>query len=157
MTETATPAKRAPRKSTKKTAAHLRVVSDDHKAAMALGRQEGAAIRRYLDALKAFNASKRRGRKRTPESIQARIDAVEQRLVEDEMNSLTYVQLVQEKLDLKAELERLDDTNITDPNDYADDFVKVVKGYSERKGITYAAWRDVGVPSDLLRKAGVTR
>jgi hypothetical protein len=37
----------------------------------------------------------------------------------------------------------------------ADDFVKHAKAYSERKGISYATWREFGVPADVLRKAGI--
>jgi hypothetical protein len=34
-------------------------------------------------------------------------------------------------------------------------FVKVVGPYSARKGLTYAAWREVGVSHGVLTKAGV--
>ena len=36
-------------------------------------------------------------------------------------------------------------------------FVKVAKNYSARKGISYAAWREVGVDAETLREAGVSR
>ena len=48
-----------------------RPMSDDHKAALAAGRNEGRAVRRYLEALEAHKP--KRGRKRTPESIQKRL------------------------------------------------------------------------------------
>ena len=50
-------------------------MSDAHKAALAEGREQGRAVRAYLDAVEA-NAPKR-GRKRTPESIAKRLDAIE--------------------------------------------------------------------------------
>ena len=37
------------------------------------------------------------------------------------------------------------------------DFVEVAKSYAERKGISYASWRDVGVPAATLTKAGIKR
>ncbi|GIU89638.1 MAG: hypothetical protein KatS3mg010_0737 [Acidimicrobiia bacterium] len=37
------------------------------------------------------------------------------------------------------------------------EFVKVAKGYSARKGISYGAWREFGVPAEVLKKAGITR
>ena len=37
------------------------------------------------------------------------------------------------------------------------DFVKSAKSYSQRKGITYGAWREFGVPAEVLRKAGISR
>ena len=36
-------------------------------------------------------------------------------------------------------------------------FVRDAKAYSDSKGITYASWREVGVPADVLKKAGITR
>jgi hypothetical protein len=36
-------------------------------------------------------------------------------------------------------------------------FVKVAQAYSARKGITYAAWRAVGVEPSVLKKAGISR
>jgi hypothetical protein len=37
------------------------------------------------------------------------------------------------------------------------DFVKAAAPYSERKGISYSAWREVGVPAAVLDKAGIAR
>ena len=36
-------------------------------------------------------------------------------------------------------------------------FVEHAGSYSERKGISYAAWREAGVPADVLRRAGISR
>ena len=36
-------------------------------------------------------------------------------------------------------------------------FVKVARSYSTRKGISYAAWRALGVPASVLAKAKVAR
>ena len=33
----------------------------------------------------------------------------------------------------------------------------LAKSYGQRKGITHAAWRSLGVPPDVLRKAGISR
>jgi len=35
--------------------------------------------------------------------------------------------------------------------------VEVAKSYSSRKGISYAAWREVGVEPAVLKKAGISR
>ena len=51
-------------------------LSKEHKAAMAVGRIEGRVVRDYLEALR--NNKPKRGRKRTAETIQARLDAIEQ-------------------------------------------------------------------------------
>ena len=31
------------------------------------------------------------------------------------------------------------------------------RSYSERQGISYAAWREVGVPPAVLKRAGISR
>ena len=36
-------------------------------------------------------------------------------------------------------------------------FVKVGKSYAERKAISYAAFREFGVPADILKRAGISR
>jgi len=36
-------------------------------------------------------------------------------------------------------------------------FVKAAGPYSEAKGISYATWREFGVPAEVLGKAGISR
>ena len=36
-------------------------------------------------------------------------------------------------------------------------FVKHAKAYSDSKGISYAAWREIGVTPEVLKAAGITR
>ncbi|HEX6312717.1 MAG TPA: hypothetical protein VF152_13970 [Acidimicrobiia bacterium] len=133
----------APRKQSTMTAAHKR--------ALAEGRELGRVVRRYLDALDQTRP--RRGRKRTPESIKKRLAAIEEQL--ESASPLQRLQLVQERLDLTAELEQLD--RKVDLSALERDFTKAAKDYSLRKGISYAAWRELGVPADVLKKAGITR
>jgi hypothetical protein len=45
----------------------------------------------------------------------------------------------------------------TDLTDLEEGFIASAKSYGRRKGITQAAWRSLGVPADVLRKAGITR
>ena len=77
-----------------------RPMSDEHKAALAEGREQGRAVRRYLEALESTKP--RRGRKRTPESIQKRLAAIEEQL--GTADPLNRVHLVQERIDLEQEL-----------------------------------------------------
>src|SRR6516162_10242964 len=68
--------KGSPRKATTATAvAAARSMTAEHKQALAVGRQEGRAIRQYLDALQAHRP--RRGRRRGAESIQRRLQQIE--------------------------------------------------------------------------------
>jgi hypothetical protein len=65
------------------------------------------------------------------------------------------VQLIQERMDLGKELAMLD-TKV-DMTALEGGFVKTGAAYSARKGISYAAWRELGVPAEVLEKANITR
>ncbi len=123
-----------------------------HKEAMAEGRKEGQAVKAYLDALEQHRP--RRGRKRTKDSIARRLTLIEQEL--PEASSLKRLQLLQERRDLQAEAAGMD-VAAPDLTALEADFARVAKSYGERKGIAYATWRELGVPSDTLKKAGITR
>jgi hypothetical protein len=133
-------------KSRKKTS-----MSDEHLQALAKGRTEGAAVRRYLVALE--NHKPRRGRKRTPESMKRRLNAIEQSL--PKVDPLLRVHLLQERIDLEHALEASHET--VDLKALEDDFIKAAKTYGERKRISYAAWREAGVDAAILKRAGIRR
>lgn len=135
-----------PKKSQKRT------MSDDHKAALAKGRQEGNAVRAYLEAL-AANKPKR-GRKRTETSVRKQLDAVNEQLAD--ASPLNQLQLTQRKFDLEAELASFGDETV-DLTALEEGFVQAAAGYAERKKLTYAAFRAVGVSPEVLRRAGVRR
>ena len=78
-----------------------RPMTDEHKAALAEGREQGRIVRRYLEAVANRHTS---------------------------------------------EIEALESA-----------FVAVAAPYSARKGLTYAAWRAVGVTPRVLRAAGIGR
>ncbi len=126
-------------------------LSDAHKAALAAGRTEGKVVRDYLEALRTNKP--KRGRKRTADTIQARLDAIEAEL--EATDALTELRLLQERRDLQKELETKD-TGV-DIAALEAEFVKIAKSYSARQGIAYATWRDVGVEAAVLRQAGLGR
>jgi hypothetical protein len=130
--------------------ARKRSMSPQHKAALAAGRNEGRAVRNYLDALEAHKP--KRGRKRTPDSIKKRLAAINSELPEA---GARRVLLIQERIDLETELTALDAKS--DLGGLETAFVKVAKAYSKRQGISYAAWREAGVEPSVLKRAGVTR
>lgn len=126
-------------------------MSDEHKAALAEGRNQGRSVRRYLEALDAHKP--KRGRKRTPDSMKKRLAKIETELAS--ADPLRRLQLIQERLDLQSELEAAG-TKV-DLTELEQGFVEAAKAYSERKGISYAAWRELGVEAAVLKRAGISR
>lgn len=126
-------------------------MTPEHKAALARGRAEARAVKNYLEALEENRP--RRGRRRTPESIQKRLDRIDAEM--DSSSPLKRLQLTQERIDLNTELETL--SQPVDMTQFEDGFVEAAKGYGERKGIGYAAWREMGVPAAMLQRAGISR
>lgn len=126
-------------------------MTDEHKAALAEGRAQGRAIRDYLEALEAHKP--KRGRKRTPDSMKKRLARIESDL--PEADAMKRLVLVQERFDLEAELEAAEGG--VDLSEFEKGFVSHAKQYSARKGITYNAWREVGVPPATLKAAGIGR
>lgn len=126
-------------------------MSDAHKQALAEGREQGRAVRQYLEALEAHKP--KRGRKRTPDSMQKRLATIEERV--SSADPLARLQLVQERMDLQRELAASQQK--VDLSALEKDFVGAARTYGDRKGITYAAWRESGVDPAVLKKAGIGR
>ena len=128
-----------------------RQLSGNHKAALAVGRTESRAVRNYLEAIEASKG--RRGRKRTPEAISERLTAIGKDLAS--ASPVDRLRLIQERMDLESA--RGDAADGTDLGALEAAFVTAAKGYSVRKGVSYAAWRALDVPSAVLRRAGISR
>jgi uncharacterized protein YicC (UPF0701 family) len=126
-------------------------MSDEHKAALAEGRSQGRAVRNYLEALEATKP--KRGRKRTPDSIKKRLEAIDAALAD--ADKLTELKLRQERVNLERELEA--GSVAIDLTSLERDFAAVASKYGQRQGITYQVWRDTGVPAAVLKKAGISR
>ncbi|MDH4074341.1 MAG: hypothetical protein OEW29_00270 [Acidimicrobiia bacterium] len=126
-------------------------MSKDHKEALAVGRAEGRSVRAYLEALDSSRP--KRGRKRTKDSINSRLAKIDAEL--EAADALKRLQLTQERLDLVEELGTMD-TGV-DISELEAEFTRVAKGYAARKGISYAAFRQIGVPAAVLKKAGIGR
>jgi hypothetical protein len=128
-----------------------RTMSAEHKAALAKGREEGLAVRRYLEALES--SKPRRGRRRTQASIERKLTAIDSQLASAE--PLARLHLMQERKDLQEELEKNGDAQDLDALEKQ--FVKVAKSYGGRKGISYSTWRNAGVSAAVLQQAGIAR
>jgi len=126
-------------------------MTQEHKDALAQGRRESKAIKAYLEAL---DAPKRRGRPVTAESLQMKIADLDGK-IRDESDPLRRVELIQARLDTEEALAGFEATENIDALEAG--FVEYGNGYSERKGISYAAWREVGVSAPVLKQAGIKR
>jgi len=125
-------------------------MSAEHKAALAQGRRESRAIKAYLSAL----GSRKPGRPVTADSVGQKLKNIEAKLgaTSDPMRRL---ELVQARIDAEDSLKNV--VSASNIGELEKDFVSYAKGYSERKGISYSAWRQIGVPADVLKKAGIPR
>lgn len=104
------------------------------------------AVRRYLESL---------AEPRAPQPNHVRLlsalEDVEQALVSAE--GVVRLHLVQRRLDLRARLEG------TTPDRPAleEAFIAAAPRFAAARGITLAAWRELGVPYDVLAHAGFAR
>ena len=116
-------------------------------------KSENKTVREYLDALEANKP--KRGRKRSVESIGARIAEIEVAL--GSASATKRLALVQERLDLEAEIETLSRATSVDMTGLEASFVDAAAAFGGRRGISYAAWREVGVSAATLKTAGIRR
>ena len=123
-------------------------MTEEHKEALAQGRREARAIKAYLEALE----SRKPGRPVTREGLEDRLQAVNTKLGASE-NPLESVELIQTRLDLEDAISNLGQQENFEELESA--FVANAKTYSERKGISYSAWREFGVPAATVRAAGI--
>jgi hypothetical protein len=126
-------------------------MTEAHKKALARGRKQSKAVRDYLEALEQ---EKKPGRRVSEDSLQDQIKKA-QKQIDAEPNAAKRVELIQKRLDAEMKLAELEER----PNleSLEKEFAKVAKDYSERKDITYTAWREAGVPARVLRDAGIPR
>jgi len=125
-------------------------MSAEHKAALAQGRREGRAVKHYLEGL----GNRRPGRPVTPERLRDKVAGLEARIAA-QSDPLKALEMRQERLDAQAALSRAEVSE--DFGALEDAFVEHARSYSERKGISYSAWREAGVPAEVLRRAGIGR
>ena len=116
-------------------------------------KSEVAAIRDYLKALEQ-NAPQR-GRKRTKESLGRQLATLEGELAGASITK--RLSLIQQRIELEAELEALSQAASVDLTALEAGFATYAAAYGGRRGISYAAWREIGVSSATLKSAGIRR
>ena len=100
------------------------------------------AVRHYLDALRT--GGELRARYPSRRATERRLGELEVEL--PQAPPMRQLHLVQEREDL---LQR------TQAFATEDAFVEVARTYSRRHGISFATWREMGVPVTVLRRAGL--
>ena len=126
-----------------------RNLSPEVREARAAARAQTRAVRAYLEALQASGG--RRGRRKSPQQELAEVKAH----LETEADQLQRLNLIQKRIDAEKRLAEYKDP--VDINALEAQFVKVANSYSARKGISYKAWREMGVAAAVLSKSGVAR
>ena len=116
-------------------------------------KSEVAAVRDYLKALEQ-NAP-RRGRKRTKESVGRQLAALEGEMAGASVTK--RLSLIQQRINLEADLEALSQTASVDLSALEAGFATHAAAYSGRRGISHAAWMEIGVSSATLKTAGIRR
>jgi hypothetical protein len=137
-------------KSTTTKRAVPRTMTSAHKQALSEGRAMSATVDRYLAAV---NTPKRRGRKVSKATLEARL--TQARSDSKTAVGVERVLAAQAVRDLQNKLAQLDSS--VDVKTLEANFVKIAKHFSENRGIGYGAWRDAGVPPQILKKAGISR
>lgn len=127
-----------------------RVWTDEQKGEAARKRSQHVAIRNYLDALGSANGN----RAKDPAKLELRLKEIEAQL--PDARPIDRLKLLQEQMDLTVAL------NATDHS--VDGFVELEAAFIEqawewaqRNGISYKAFRELGVPASTLRDAGISR
>ena len=123
-------------------------MSQEHKDALAQGRKEARAIKAYLKTVD----TRRQGRPVTRESLVKRLARTNEK-IEGSGDPLKTIDLIQTRLDIQLALSNMEEPE--NLNQLQAGFVRYAASYSERKGVSYTAWREFGVPAAVLRNAGV--
>jgi hypothetical protein len=107
-------------------------------------------VRRYLSALDAQRVG--RSTAKTAESLHFRKHQIDTELLS--ADPIRRLHLTQERIDLHAEYLRLT-TGVSDISELEKAFVRVARGYGDRHGISFSAWRQIGVDAEVLATAGI--
>lgn len=130
-------------------------MTQEHKDALAEGRRESRVVKDYLATLKT--EAPRRGRPVDEKTIASRLEKVESELATTD-SPIKRLTLIQKRRDYSTQLEQFQASGSEDEiRELERQFVKMAKPFAERRGITYATFREAGVPSSVLKEAGLVR
>jgi hypothetical protein len=125
-------------------------MTQSHQLALKVGRERGQIVRRYLKAIES--AKPRRGRPVTPEGLRKSIEKIDADLA-TEKDPLRKLDLVQSKIKKQKDLEEFESP--IDMVALENEFIRVAKDYNDSKQLSPEAWLELGVPREVLRRAGI--
>ena len=126
-------------------------MTDEHKKNMAEGRRHRRTVDSYLKALEQF--PKIEQQRKNAAANKDRIAQLSEEI--DQASGVDKLILVQQRENLTRDSAvGTADFNI---EELEAEFVEVAAAYGEKLGISYTSWRDLGVPKDVLQRAGVKR
>jgi len=141
---------RAARSASKRAVGSLNPRGAGRQSTKAVGlREQAVVVRRYLEVLE--QRPKVGSNSSAPEVIERRIAHVRDQIAT--AGTLRKLDLVVNRQRLEKLLAAQEAGRGYDRLEAA--FVKVAKDYSDRKQIHRAAWREMGVPLSVLKKAGI--
>lgn len=115
-------------------------------------RKETKQIDLYLTALEASRVQLARGR-RTRDWLENHLKELDAKI--PATTGVQKLLLIQDHEETRNDLEAFKQAD--NMAELEKGFIKHAASYSERHGISFAAWRRVGVSADVLTEAGVTR
>lgn len=125
------------------------------------------AVARYLDQCREHGANGKPGvwlgslkgypaRTSDPETVAAVIDLYQREVIPALTSPVQELKARQRVMTLRRELERMRKVSNGTADAAREDFVLVAADWAVTNGISYAAFREMGVPADVLREAGIT-
>lgn len=120
-------------------------MTQQRKDAMAQGRTERAIVKRYLESLEKVQRN-------NSAQIARKLMGVKTMLNDNSLTPVKRLNLIQKRIDLTKKLKEQEEPMT---QDLEKDFVRVAKSFSDRKGLSRKAWREVGVPARVLDIAGI--
>lgn len=127
-----------------------RVVTEEHKNAMHVGRRNANVVDKYLIAI---GKPKRRGRPISIDELKRRRD--EAKTDAESATGTARLKLLQSVRDLDDRISTETSDSAVDIGALQAEFVKVAAAYGQSHGIDYPTWREAGVPADVLKAAGI--
>lgn len=127
-----------------------KTLTPEHKAALAEGRRSGRAVRAYLDAIEH---KPRRSPRLSKEEVEKRLAEVREKLIANDLDPVTRVKLIQQRIDLEQRLAHSEDDQSI--SELEQKFIAAAKTWAVNHGVTYQAFREGGVPVEVLKEAGI--